>query len=97
MARYFQAKSGSYTGTGSAIQLNLNFQPKRFEIVDETSGTVQAYTLQTSAKASAYINSAGTLSYVTTNGFTFGPQGMLIGTNASINTAAHVYRWFAFA
>jgi hypothetical protein len=72
-------RTGTVTGTGSAINLNLGFVPSQIRLVNHTTlvpgtGIVYSEWYNSMANASAYqttvSSSAPVISYLTTNGFT---------------------------
>lgn len=95
-------KTGSYAGTGAAINIELGFQPDYLIIWNETDGDAKWEWFKGMANASALQTAAaGTLSKITSNGVTpyagaqaSKPVGFTVGTALSEN--GKTFRYTAF-
>lgn len=92
-------KCGSVTGTGAAIEVQLDFQPRLIEVYNVTAPASGVW-MEGMADASAFKRvTAGDATLITSNGITPGIDGsefgFTIGTDADLNTAAELIRWVA--
>lgn len=89
--------TGSLIGTGSAIDVRtVGFRPQRVVILNVTA-PARGEWHDTMADASALKQiTAGTASFVTTNGITPLSDGFTLGSDADLNTAAEVVHWVAY-
>jgi len=87
--------AGSYTGTGSAITIsNIGFAPDLVLVKDNAANSMVFRTSLMAGDTTLYLANAastiaGSISSLTSDGFT-------IGTHASTNTSANTYYWQAF-
>ncbi len=88
-----QIASGSYTGTGSAVEVKLGFKPRRVEIFNNTDGDDLFIHFEGMSAGDA-IKSAAAISKVTTNGISLRNYGFTAGSDCS--ESAKVMLWFAF-
>lgn len=95
-------KTGSYVGTGAAINIELGFQPDYLLIINETDGGPKWEWFKGMAAASAIQTiAAGTMTRITSNGVSLyagleasKPVGFTIGT--ALSTSGKTFRWAAF-
>lgn len=99
MAAYF--KAGTYTGTGSAITLQLGFIPDYFQVVNYTDGDIMhmwsdGMTADTTVDIAAAVvsNAAGGITRYTGT-IAANSAGLTLGTDLSEN--AKVYYYMALA
>jgi hypothetical protein len=95
-----RSKVGTFTGTGAALTVNINFKPVFVRIWNETDGTqsFESVTGLTDDKAYQLLDSGvGTTdaSLLAANGITLTANGFKVGT--SISTNAKVYRFLALS
>ena len=96
--------TGTLTGTGAAIDVQLGFVPQHVRIVNETKLSKLEW-FNTMANASGIKTvTAGTISKITTGGVSpyagaagTAGAGFTIGTDANINAASDVIHYFAFS
>ena len=93
-------KSGTYTGTGSSINVEVGFQPDALVIINYTDGSpIVFWDSQMSAAtsvdvaAAAASNAAGSIS---TFAGTAGTTAAGFATGADNSTSAKVYLYWAF-
>lgn len=90
--------NGTYTGTGSAISVNIGFRPSKIVIWNETDGDKRFEFIDGLASAKVYsINDSGSeatdLSVIATAGITLTERGFSVGTDATLNESAKVFRY----
>lgn len=94
-------KTGTYTGTGAALDVNVGFKPIAVLAYNETDGDVVALQMQgaAAAKGLKIVDSgSGTtdISFVSSNGITLANNGFRVGTDSDMNENAKVYRYLAW-
>lgn len=96
-----QIKTGTYTGTGAAIELELGFQPDYFRTINITDGNA-GLTWFSGMAAGTAIAEGAALASQASNGITLfagtsgtKAAGVTVGTAGSVN--AKVYRYVAIA
>lgn len=100
MSHMSECASGSVTGTGAAIEIATPFAPGVVLLFNRTAPAMAFKSPGMAGDDCIKQVTAGTLSYITSNGITLGitgtNKGFTIGTDADINTAAEVVEWVAF-
>jgi len=92
MANVGQVQFGTYTGTGSALEVVIAGNPRLVLLYDATQATL-AVNWQGMAAASYVLTS--TMAVVAANGITLGTNKFTIGTDGDINTGSDVGYWVA--
>lgn len=95
-------RTGTYTGTGASLDIEVGFIPESVDVVNETDGTtvtlwfdgMAAGTSVDTTTATTATNAAGSITRFPGTAAAKG-QGFSTGTDNSVN--AKVYRWRAFA
>ncbi len=94
MGRLNQTVSGTYTGTGAAQTITLGFEPRAVITINETDG--DSVHLHFDGMADATGVSIGTAAAsVASEGITLTSRGFSLGTDASVNESAKVFRYLA--
>lgn len=88
-----QIASGSYTGTGSAVEVILGFKPRRVEIFNNTDGDDLFIHFEGMTDGHA-IQSAAAISKLTSNGISLRNNGFTAGSSCS--ESGDTFLWFAF-
>lgn len=93
--------SGTYTGTGTEITLDLGFKPKYIEITLQDSGEIiKKYDNQETTKCFLYKQTGTDMllkSYLLTdNGITFNDDSITIGTSTYINEVGVIYNFMVW-
>lgn len=92
--------TGSFTGTGSAINVKtVTFRPRKVEIFN-VSGVCMAIWTNTMADASAFkkVDSgagATDISFITSNGITPLSNGFTLGADTDLNVSGETVHWVA--
>lgn len=92
-SQVLQVASGSYTGTGSAVNVIVGFKPRRVEIFNNTDGDDLFIHFEGMSAGDA-IKSSAAISKVTTNGISLRNNGFTAGSDVS--ESAKSFLWFAF-
>lgn len=95
MPRPFDRVTGTYTGNGSSQTITLGFKPVKLEIVNVTDGDTFYITYEGVSDATGWNISTATAA-VAANGATLSTRGFSVGSDASVNENAKVFRYFAF-
>jgi len=98
---YDIVKTGSTTGTGSAINVSIGFIPRVVLIINETDGTAFIWSssmddgemLEVITGAIAFEATAGISEY---EGSATAQPGFTLGTDSELNTASDVLHYIAF-
>ena len=77
-----QIASGSFTGTGAAVEVKLGFKPRRVEIFNNTDGDDLFINFEGMSAGDA-IKIAAAVSKVTTNGISLRNYGFTAGSDCS--------------
>ena len=87
---------GSFVGTGSALNVRtVGFRPRTVKI-HNLDGLAKAHWQDTMPDAAGWkVVTAGTQSYVTSNGITPLSDGFQLGADADLNVAGEVVHWEA--
>lgn len=96
MPRPYDAQIGTYTGTGAAQSVTVGFRPKFVFAFNQTDGDLIWGFFDGMTAATAFTVVAAT-AVVASQGCTLTSQGFDLGTDATINENAKVYRYVAFA
>lgn len=88
---------GTVVGTGSAINIRtVGFRPQVVEVYNVTDLCHAKWT-KTMADASAFKTiTAGTITFITSDGITPLSNGFTLGADADLNAAAEVVHWIAY-
>lgn len=89
-----QFVAGSYTGTGAAQTVTLGFKPTVIIAYNETDGDLLWFHIRGMADATAATVVAATAK-VASQGCTLTNTGFTLGTDATINESAKVYKYLA--
>ena len=89
-----QWESGTYTGTGSNIDVDVQGDPKMVILMDITQSCMAIH-IDGMPDASYLELIAAATAYTVANGITLGTGTFRIGTDANINTNLDAGRWFA--
>jgi len=97
-----KTKIGSYEGTGQVIEINLEFNPKMIQIVDDETGEMVTKTSGNSGSRCHLNRRFGTdqvlKNYILTqNGITFEENKVIIGTSEYINTNGKMYNYIIWS
>ncbi len=89
--------TGSLIGSGSAIDVRtVGFRPRKVEVLNVTAPARGEWS-DTMADAAALKQvTAGTASFITSDGITPLSDGFTLGADADLNTAAEVVHWVAY-
>lgn len=90
-----RTRSGSFGGTGADKQVRtVGFRPKWVKVINE-DGLCQAEWFESMADDSALKTvTAGTLSFITSNGITPLSDGFALGADGDLNVADEKVHWF---
>lgn len=95
--------TGTATGTGSAINVELGFTPSRVEIVNETDPGYYVWTDTMADGEMQKTVGAGTTTFESSNGISVytgsegsASEGFTIGTDSDLNGSSDVLHWTAF-
>ena len=88
-----QIATGSYVGTGSAVEVNIGFKPRYVKIFNNTDGddVFEAFEGMTAAHA---IQTAAAVSKLTSNGISLQNYGFTAGSSCS--ESGDTFLWIAF-
>lgn len=89
--------TGSFTGAGEAVDINLGFVPRRVELINVTDrirhiwqeGMAATTTLNVAANGTATANTSSHI--VAKNGIDDSYRGFLVAAGAAVDTKAYVY------
>lgn len=97
-----QVKTGTVTGTGSAINVECGFVPKRVEIINETDPGFYVWTDTMADGEMQKTIGAGTTTFESSGGISAytgavgsASKGFTIGTDADMNGSSDVIHYFA--
>ena len=90
-------KSGTQNGTGAAISINCGFKPKYVKVINVAAGGLCSLEhIDTMAAASGFKGiTAGTKTFITSNGITLTDFGFTLGPDADVNVSGEAIHWFA--
>ena len=88
--------TGSYVGTGAALDVEVGFKPKYLKFINATTGATAEYS-DTMAADAVVTHDSGVDASATSGGVTLTDTGFSLGTNAVVNTAADIVHFFAQA
>lgn len=95
--------TGTATGTGSAINVELGFTPSRIEIINETDPGYYVWTDTMADGEMQKTVGAGTTTFESSNGISAyagsagsASKGFTIGTDSDMNAASDVLHWCAW-
>ncbi len=89
-----QYSTGSYTGTGAAQTITLGFKPTAIIAYNESDGDLLWFHIRGMVDATAATVVAATAK-VASQGCTLTNNGFTLGTDATINESAKVYKYIA--
>ncbi len=84
----------STTGTGSALEVALNFTPKAVIVLNETTGAVAVQVTGAADAKGWKITTAA--SFMSSAGITLGTDKVTLGTDSDLNASGNVIRVWAF-
>jgi hypothetical protein len=94
LSKVAQIQFGAYTGTGGAITVVTNGDPRMVILVDVTQQCTALHITGMTAAHFFQIDNGG-VAHVGAAGITLGTNSFVIGTDAHINTNLDVGFWFA--
>lgn len=100
LSRVPEMAVGEYTGTGAALDVALNFDPKFVLVYNLTDGDTMGFAFNTTnvADTSAVVDAA-VAAATASQGILFAAAGahkFSLGTDAKLNESAKVYQYVAF-
>ena len=93
-----RVKTGTQNGTGAAIAISCGFKPRYVKVFNVAAGglvTIEATDTMAAAAAFKEIT-AGTKSFITSNGITITDYGFTIGADADVNVSGEAIHYIAF-
>lgn len=94
MPKAFECATGTYTGTAAALAVTVGFKPKAVLAFNETDGDLLWFFLDGMTAATACTVVLATAK-VASQGCTLTSTGFSLGTDATINETAKVYKYIA--
>lgn len=90
-------KTGTQNGTGAAINVVCGFRPRYVKVVNVASGGLCSIEhIDTMAAASGFKGvTAGTKTFISSNGITLNDFGFTIGADADVNVSGEAIHYIA--
>ena len=89
--------TGTIVGTGSAINIRtVGFRPVLVEVYNVTDLCFGKWTKTMADAAAVKVVTAGTVSFVTSDGITPLSNGFTFGADSDLNAAAETVHWIAY-
>lgn len=88
-----EISANTYTGTGAAQTITLGYRPSALITINVTDGDSVCFHFDGMTAASSV--SIGAAAATVTNAVTFSNTGFSLGTDASVNENAKVFRYIA--
>ena len=90
-------KTGTIDGTGAAISIVCGFRPRYVKVVNVASGGLCSIEhIDTMAAASGFKGiTAGTKTFISSNGITLNDFGFTIGADADVNVSGEAIHYIA--
>lgn len=90
-------KTGTQNGTGAAISVVCGFRPRYVKVVNVASGGLCSIEhIDTMAAASGFKGiTAGTKTFISSNGITLNDFGFTIGADADVNVSGEAIHYIA--
>ena len=90
-------KTGTQNGTGAAISVVCGFRPRYVKVVNvATGGLCSIEHIDTMAAASGFKGvTAGTKTFISSNGITLNDFGFTIGADADVNVSGEAIHYIA--
>ena len=90
-------KTGTQNGTGAAISIVCGFRPRYVKVVNVASGGLCSIEhIDTMAAASGFKGiTAGTKTFISSNGITLNDFGFTIGADADVNVSGEAIHYIA--
>lgn len=91
-----QMETGAFAGTGSAISVATNGDPRLVILVNITQHSLAVHISGMADASMLLCEDTPDVEYISTAGITLGTNSFTIGTNADVNTASDEGFWVAF-